>query len=63
MTTLLDPEKIELTNASFRTWMDQAGLKLKEFDEQHYEILTDYFRNGNGEAAERQRDLEINNLK
>jgi hypothetical protein len=63
MTTLLDPEQIPLTNADFRKWMAFAGLELERLDMKHYDILTDYFVNGNGEAAERQRDFELFNLK
>jgi hypothetical protein len=63
MTALLDPEQIPLTNAAFRKWMDNAGFELERLDMKHYDILTDYFVNGNGEAAERQRDAQIHNLK
>jgi hypothetical protein len=62
-TTLIDPEAIPLTNAAFRDWMGTAGHKLEELDQKHYDILTDYFVNGNDEAAERQRDAQIHNLK
>lgn len=58
-----DPEAIPLSNAAFRNWMDCAGHKLEELDQKHYDVLTDYFVNGNGEAAERQRNAELVNLK
>jgi len=32
-TTLIDPEAIPLTNAEFRKWMDAAGRKLEELDQ------------------------------
>lgn len=63
MITLQDPEKIELSNKAFKNWMHGAGFKLEELDQKHYDILTDYFTNGNGEAAERQRDQQLHNLK
>ena len=43
--------------------MDFAGLELERLDMKHYDILTDYFVNGNGEAAELQRDQQLHNLK
>jgi hypothetical protein len=63
MPALLDPEQIPLTSAAFRKWMDFAGFELERLDMKHYDILTDYFVNGNGEAAERQRDQQLYNLK
>lgn len=63
MSKLCDPEAIPLTNSSFRKWMDFAGFELERLDMKHLDILTDYFRNRNDEAAERQRDQQINNLK
>ena len=60
---LCDPEAIPLTNRDFRKWMHYAGLRLEELDEEHYTILTNYFINGNGEAAELQRDRQLHNLK
>ena len=62
-TTLVDPEQIPLTNAAFRKWMDFAGFELERLDMKHTDALTDYFVNGNDEAAERQRDAELFNLK
>lgn len=62
-TTLLDPEQIPLTNAAFRKWMDDAGRKLEELDQTHYDVLTNYFIRGNDERAERMRDAELFNLK
>ena len=63
MTKLLDPEQIPLTNVAFRKWMDFAGLELERLDMRHLDILTDYFRNGNDEAAERQRDRQLHDVK
>ena len=63
MIQLTDPEQIPLTNKAFRKWMDFAGLELERLDMTHLDILTDYFRNGNDEAAERQRDQQLHNLK
>ena len=63
MSKLCDPEQSPLTNAAFRKWMDFAGLELERLDMAHYDVLTDYFINGNGEAAERQRDQQLHNLK
>jgi hypothetical protein len=63
MLTLQDPEKINLSNTDVKNWMIAAGHKLEELDQRHYDILTDYFVNGNDEAAERQRAAQIHNLK
>lgn len=63
MSKLCDPEQIPLTNAAFRKWMDFVGFELERLDMTHLDILTDYFRNGNNEAAERQRDQQLHHLK
>jgi hypothetical protein len=59
MTALIDPEQIPLTNAAFRKWMGDAGLKLEELDEQHYDILTNYYLDLN----DKDRDSRLHILR
>ncbi len=61
--TLCDPLEIKHTHADFRDWFLSASKELKRLDDVHYEILTNYFRRGNGEVAEIQRERELFDLR
>lgn len=63
MTTLPDPREIPLTHQSFRTWYQIAGVALAELDEQHYDVLTRYWINGNTPRAEIEREADLYCLK